>query len=1197
VQEHKNTDVVKVISFCTTVCYNQETYIKALAEESEETRDLEDVIISHPPLDSLNDGQSPKLGYTVGLTSNSQGESSPLKMPSSLGPSDISMVQASKTTDQSGSVVLSLPIPSEISDEPKSYCPLKLELSSIDLGRLEQHERKDCYFTITNPNDDVTSFEILPSPSSPFHFKDLRGQVGAREASRFYLQVVPSTLGRQSHSFTVKSAAATFEVTFIFYVIRASYLRFPDLESALVSTNSHEIDLGPCFINPAKVCLSVYEFDVAISSNLIHQKYAKVFPLVIQNIAEETVVISASSNLSQQCFIFADSQLETYANDFEMRGGETKTVHVALQPYLGSSSSTQNQKSKTSVDKSGIAETRMLIGGLRFAVSVREGGRDLIEQDSATSMPPTSFLLLTQTVKFSALIGMSLLSVSHSIIDLGTVMSKGESYSGSFIVTNSSGPLPIEYRLRSSSVNLQLDKRDDEQYRLEGESVGENDIKITSSSSISFTFKCVKWGFHEERIEVENVNNPSQSTFVLIRLFADMGHVKVTSAKSDGYQRPALTWDDVYVTLHGGESSQPTQKLVVQKNCRSDVLPNYEKSLEIQNLSEELIELQALSDLDLSVKWSLPTGGGFVLDDDSGTPVTMETEPQSHSRTADANWKSSGPMLLLRPKEKAVAKVTVPNPSTKNENQLGSNTGGMLTQSGSLLLRNRSQGVVLKVIEVISSYGIASLQVEPRKFDLGKIGYLNNWQDVKFSFVLTNTAEIPLVYEFDMPNSIDIIEVTDENGKIPSKRKIDGKGKAHYVAAVLRPRLIDSLTAGTKNFDISVLNLFNPEKSSSIAVEALMTSIDLRFERLTQGELVLPSVPYPMTPSSTGSDTWFSITNSTDHETKFELSFDLAPDVSDFIQLEVLSRFSNSPLVGVLSLGPNGTIAVRVRAFPLDDTKKLSQAPNARYLSNSDGVTFGSIRITPKFQVINSDTDDAISKISERIPIRGFITESLSFALSERRVEFRSVEPIENDEISQATSPALLKRTTPKQRETIVITNLSKTRPLHFSVVIEYPLEFPAGSRLLNLSPLDENNSGMVEPDSRYCLYVDLIDTKVNGLSEDVRVTIFDVNTISKVGQTFLVGIVEDTSGVVADDSTSQEFEDVQPIDDDFIGENELVGGEWSTQLLSNSAVVDEPTSAVDDDCNIYSDIVSTSGASEHQNSISTRQSQSEAPK
>src|SRR5690606_15417764 len=119
----------------------------------------------------------------------------------------------------------------------------------------------------------------------------------------------------------------------------------------------------------------------------------------------------------------------------------------------------------------------------------------------------------------------------------------------------------------------------------------------------------------------------------------------------------------------------------------------------------------------------------------------------------------------------------------------------------------------------------------------------------------------------------------------------------------------------------------------------------------------------------------------TKEDVRFEIGANLSPDVVDYIHLDVLSRFSNSPLRGTISLSPRDSIEVRVRAF----SKEGSRLPNnTTALCTPDGLTFGSLWVSTKSST--GEEDPATKRFAKNIPIRGTLVEGSLFSLSTQRI-------------------------------------------------------------------------------------------------------------------------------------------------------------------------------------------------------------------
>jgi hypothetical protein len=137
---------------------------------------------------------------------------------------------------------------------------IKIELPVIDLGRIDIGEKKECYFTATNshPTESIVFTIIPPVPLGDFRFPFITGHLTPLETKRFYLQIIPSSLGRKSLSFDIHCFKSVSKVTFNFYCILSSYLSFPNLETTSLNALP-EIDFGPCYIDSSKKFAKIFE--------------------------------------------------------------------------------------------------------------------------------------------------------------------------------------------------------------------------------------------------------------------------------------------------------------------------------------------------------------------------------------------------------------------------------------------------------------------------------------------------------------------------------------------------------------------------------------------------------------------------------------------------------------------------------------------------------------------------------------------------------------------------------------------------------------------------------------------------------------------------------------------------------------------------------------------------------------------------
>ncbi|KAI9206366.1 uncharacterized protein BJ171DRAFT_29085 [Polychytrium aggregatum] len=1129
VHEYKNTDVVKEVEFKAIVSYDSAGLASGAAAKPH--MPLSDSPHSHP--------QRPRSPFESRVGSAPH---SPLPRAHNAAAPERPVTPHFDEKVVADAVVL------DTKTVVASTTPARflVELPLIELGKLEISARRDCYFTLTNMQDEPVTLAI--SESHP-----ATSQVGypstvtltPRETRRVDTWIVPGALGRQQHIYYFRevdttegaSVNATARATFSYHVIESAYLKFPSLASA----QSGELDLGYCYVDPAN-------------------KYARLKTLPIENISEDDIYVTVASNLAFQCLIFTDSSLDTPVNELLLRKNCGTCVFIALQPNIGKRDKAAGQVTSvpsgtpSSVNSTALAsECRRLIGGIRFSVSIKEN-QDLVN-------------VMVQTVKFSAIIGQSILSVSESVIDLGSSFRLGSVFRGCFEVSNLSQALPLEYRVESSNKWIEI-KQDTG--TIEALPAGD-DTQPGRRNKVNFKVTPRKYGYFLEQISVVNLNNTAQVVTVEIRLFVDIQWVRVNHIVSK--KKPVrvsaspqvashIEWQNVYLTA--AESSAPvvaqltppsTCPFVVQTCSHGAGIQLYEKAFEIVNASEELIEICPQSDRDVQVRWVVGHMSGFVIDKTPVGPQIPDCSELSTEQAGNQRFRVVGPILLLHAKQTATFHITAPRPTKLTMEQYGQlRLGKRIEDSGLIILHHPERDISLKAIKLRSGYAVSEAEVEPLAVDVGKVGHFTNWKDAPLEFTLRNLSQIEYQYELQTPDAIEIVSIDENTEHFKSTARRIPVGGSHRIHAVLKPRKLQAPATGLKTLALTVVNSYNPRNTLRVDISAYLTSFELRFERLVVGELVLPVLSHPSTINSLPCDSWFTIVNTSDEDAKFEIGFSLTPEISQYVRLEVLSRFSNSPLVGTVSLAPHGAIEVRVRAFAREDSRISSSRGREGSLINPDGITFGTLCVTSKNQAVIEDEIDASGnkrRLAETIPIRGVIVEAQTFALSDRRLEFKSLVSSDTEDEDNTSPERSLSSPIPPesvatrstaplttQKNIVTITNLSPTLPLLFQVKLELPMEVHLGSDVLRISPLDENMCGTVEPGGRFLLSVELVNPEIGGLSEDLRLVVTDRNTLSGSPQVVLVGIVEDTAGtlmipheVLMKSSKSELFEDMEIFD------------------------------------------------------------------
>ncbi|CAG8447057.1 5601_t:CDS:2 [Ambispora gerdemannii] len=1153
VHEHKNTDDLKTIVFKALVCYDYSSYLQAQSREQDSsdtnTNERENQSLSRRLLDSFAPPPLNHLLDAISAIFPEKNSSTINELPSSIG---IPRVVLPEQTIES------------IVDS------LVLEPSILDIGRLEVNHEHNYYFKISNRADIDLEYEIIIPihETSFFKFQQTCGILSPQQTKRIDFTTLANSVGRQAHSLIVRDMISKAKCTFILhgYVHYPQYLRFP----ALGDDGQSDLNLGYCYVDAGR-------------------KYSQVTPLLVENITDQDVYITCQSNLSLQVIIFLDERGERgQVVETLLRKGKTMTVWVALQPNLlrdmlgnarrvGHNLDLNNSTNSTMMPGSVVAEhnanlnaeCRTLIGGIKFSVQVKEKGPSPLAKliHNATELDSEQEELVTaimQTVKFTSLIGRSVLSVSEKIINLSTTSTIGETFYGSFTLQNLSSHLPLNYLVESPSGSIILDRsrgtlggwsrqRSKSITKINSTEVGTPldtlSDEDTSQAIISFKVTSSKYGLFRQSIIVTNLNNTEQVFEVEVRLYVDPDTIGFMNKSTTTTKRrvnmkegatddilaespkeienlPSLIWDNIYVTIteNGKNLTENFQleeqernlnlRAVIQKGYQAANSPLYEQCVEISNKSlTDTLQIVPKTNLDISVRWG-PFGEPRIINrnDDSELPFQI-----------------CGPVLELKPGEKAFFYVTCPQPSSLTNDQLHKISKGKEgSLQGVLLLYDLNTQATVKMIELTAYYCVSIGELSPAEINLGMIGHANSWANVKFQFTLRNISDIPLHYELQSPDSIEILGIMDEGGSeqpsqdIVSLKRTVNSQVDQVITAILKTRSIENFEAGKRDFQINILNMFNPNNEMILNIEATLTLFEVMFERLVNGELVLPTLYHPIPRLDLPCDTWFTILNSGDEDIRFEIGAELSPDVSPFLRVEILSRFLNSPLLGHVTVNAHNSIEIRVRAHP-NESRRLPHGSS--YLINPDGITFGKLWIATKQSNIEESESGQITKT---IPIRGVITESSTFTISKNRIIFKTAVYIsdnelndtqENDENEHRASLSRKRRkpiseysnstSSPDEwqihSDSVIIKNLCAQIPLSFKVTIEGPIEVSA-HEIISVSPLDEQGCGVVDAGQQNTLNIELKDYSVP-VSDDFKIHIDDLQSLSSQRYTILVSV------------------------------------------------------------------------------------------
>ncbi|KAG0226486.1 hypothetical protein BGW41_004197 [Actinomortierella wolfii] len=1081
------------------------------------------------------------------------------------------------------------PAPSPPPEPQPPLESLSLLPETLDCGRLEVGQTGNYYFQLANSSDKPQSYRVMTIPEGVFmEDSQIEGELSPQETRRISFGFTANTVGRLTRRITVLNPTTgnKFQFEFVCLSHRAQYLAFPSLEDSM------ELDLGYCYVDTGR-------------------KYSQVTPLLVENITDDDVYIACASNLAQQVSIFADEQAEKgQVTRTLLKKRSMVTVWVAVQPNLLGAGSTRLMLNSNNPARANERESecRTLVGGIKFTVSIVDESKSTAaaassangEQVSAEGDQAEEELIpiFSQTVKFTSLIGRSILSVSDTNLNLGWTPDLGRPVYGGFTLQNMSSRLPLDFHVESLSGNIVLDRTGgvldgwDKALPAYLEGDGSKDDNRTNNGSqstsrrsslyysevegadveqmdhsrmwISFRVTVNTPGLFQDTILVTNKNNASQQIEIKVRLFADPALLKTIQhgpdymcpltpeclvdpddgkphAPREGLRLPSVAWRNVYVSV------------VEEKQDNSDALVNTvylqpkageteahveDRWIELRNESLEVMELVPLTDTDVDAYWQQDAAA-------NGSPYSLEL-PSDHDVENLSGLHFCGPLHRLAPGASVRLMMSCPSPRILGSNDIALlERGRNVSVHGNMMVMNLARKIVVKAIHLEASFGLSIGEVAPEVVDVGRIGHYNSWKKSNFSFELLNDAEIPLACQIMLPDSMQQVFL-DESGEQVNDVStaivlVDAKAiKTVHVS--LDPNQIEMFETGRRTFAIDVVNLYNPNNSMKMDVHATLTRFELSFDRLSQGRLILPPLTHPTPLTALPCDSWFAITNTSPEDVRFEVGYQLSPEVEDYVRLEVLSRFSNSPLRGIISLSPKGTIEVRVRMFPKDGSRLPSDTSN---LCRAENFEFGKlwVKTKPSNTAALSEEELALSQqlcFAEDIPIFGNLIEGSMFALSPPRIVFKSLleaSDYEDESDSEGvgrtsaggpgnSTPvsgdlSLSRQTTTdamdeeecdlqNQQATITISNLSTVFPLEFQVMLEGPMEYPA-AEIIRLSPVDDMQRGVVEAGQQLKLKVELLDPKLI-ISEDIKLYVRNLNSNKGQQQRVVISIVSDSN-------------------------------------------------------------------------------------
>ncbi|KAI7867864.1 hypothetical protein BDF14DRAFT_1799977 [Spinellus fusiger] len=977
---------------------------------------------------------------------------------------------------------------------------LVLERTFFDGGKVEVDQKSAFYVKVSNISDMPVDYKfVIGSKERKIFTTEVPTPLAPFETRKVMFEILPTKVGKQLYTFSLhnRHTGTRQQFTLECLVHHATYLSFP----SLLEDTKGELDLGYSYVDPGT-------------------KYSQVTPLLVKNISDQDLYITCQSNLSNQVLIFMDESGERgLIEQMPFKRDSMTTVWVAVQPnlltgYLGNHAD----------------ECRELVGGIKFSIYAQD-------DHTKEKKDPELLLMLNQTVKFTSIIGQSHLEVSDRIINLGYSDLLHEEFYGAFTIKNKSGQLPLDYEVECASGNVVLDRRggtlkgwksakprpstlgylDEKQRRA---SYGEEDSTF-HLTQITFRIYAHRHGLLNEKIIVTNQHNSQEVFEIEIRLFVDCKKLDAWSPASgklfqatnkgeqldhsdhrEAHPLPIVKWESIYIcpsTPSDGDehSVSPLHVLPLPEEEEKRF---YRRDIEVANSSGLPMQLVVLSDVDITAGW--------MADEDKIREV--------YAFEQGAFLQRSG-QLTLQPGQRIRVRVQCPSAEKLDEQgrslALQGKSGSL---KGMLLVYDLRQQLEMLAIELEALFCVSLAELEVDRIDLGKIGHTTSWKPTKFNFTVRNLADVPMIYGLEAPDFIDFVPL-DKNGMSLSEKKLYiPSRKSQSVRATLDPRKMSDQSSGLHRFDVKIANQRNNNNTMVLRLKTFMTVFELDFERLTHGELILPTLHHPFSAQIAPCDNWFTVLNTTDDDIRFEIGADMSPDLANYVKVDVVSRYTNSPLKGSNALSPQGTIEVRVRASPNESSRLPRNRPD---LTDPAGVVLANMWVTTRPNQKEQMEED---KIKEVIPLRAVILETPTFSLSERRLDFKlDTYYKEKQGTTEEGSPCLSPSTStsgsgsdqvapeyqcmPTQCPLTIINHASKT-PLRFKATLEGPVEFHAND-MVKIFSLAGDGTGIVEPGSTLTLSVSIVNP--NSIPGQLKLHVDDLDALGESRQTASIYVTE----------------------------------------------------------------------------------------
>jgi len=349
---------------------------------------------------------------------------------------------------------------------------LEIEFETVVSGEISKLGRIGTSAALLSAEEDRSSSLVEPVVSvTPAH-----GRIEGNGSLTAKIVCQPVKSGKQGYTIHVRSSRcmSASQVNVTMAPRKVHRLRLPDVPMGSV------LDMGYCFINASKG--------------------AKVVPLRLENLFAKPLSLAFRSNLTKQVYISLSPTGDSRTDEIQLQGTKSETVYLCLRPG-GDASAYKNGR------------CREVIGGMRISVK---------SMDNVMSSIHSQDVHDEIMVKFRAMVGQSLLQVSTSLVDLGRLEEVGGFISGSFVVSNPSNQMPLDFILSAGQASLSV---------LRGHLIGKEATSSAGSQEkseidIEYCLPVTEYGLIEDRIIVKNLSCPGKNAEVLLRVYVDRGTLK-----------------------------------------------------------------------------------------------------------------------------------------------------------------------------------------------------------------------------------------------------------------------------------------------------------------------------------------------------------------------------------------------------------------------------------------------------------------------------------------------------------------------------------------------------------------------------------------------------------------------------------------------------------------------------------------------